>query len=129
MLTAIKAVQNGSTIKIAATTNGVLRMTLQDWLSGRVVHRTKLGSLPYLNKNEEADLAEFLEVVSEVGYGKTKKKIQIKIMVESAAHDKGVLRKVKFSFCCFMGRQPQLKEDKTSFVCMDAIYVCSKKKS
>ena len=68
-------------------------MTLQERLSGGVIHGTKPGPLPCLNKNEEAKLAEFLEVVSDVGYGKTKK--QIKSMVESAACDKGVLRKEK----------------------------------
>ena len=100
-------------------------MTLQDRLSGRVILGTKPGPLPYLNKNEEAKLAEFLEVVSDVGYGKTKK--QIKSMVESAARDKGVLGKRKITdgwFRRFMERQPQLrlrKGDKTAFVRMDAM--------
>ena len=78
-----------------------------------------------MNKNEEANLAEFLEVKSDVGYGKTKK--QIKSMVESAARDKEVLRKRKITggwFHRFMERQPQQrlrKGDKTAFVCMDAM--------
>jgi len=42
-----------------------------------------------LHFTEEANFTEFLEVVSDVGYGKTKK--QIKGMAESAALDKGVL--------------------------------------
>ena len=125
MLAAIKAVQNGSSVSMAAVCHNVPRMTLQDRLSGRVVHGTKPGPVPYLNKDEEANLAEFLEVVSDVGYGKTKK--QIKNMVESAARDKGVLRKGRISdgwFRGFMERQPQLrlrKGDKTSFVRMDAM--------
>ena len=127
MLAAIKAVQNGSSVSMAAVCHNVPRMTLQDRLSGRVVHGTKPGPVPYLNKikDEEANLAEFLEVVSDVGYGKTKK--QIKNMVESAACDKGVLRKDRISdgwFRGFMERQPQLrlrKGDKTSFVRMDAM--------
>jgi len=56
-----------------------------------------------LNNNQEANLAEFFEVVLDVGYGKTKK--LIKNMVESAARDKGVLRKGRISdgwFHCFM---------------------------
>ena len=83
-----------------------------------MIHGTKPGLPPHLNKNEEANLAEFLEVVSDVGYGKTKK--QIKHMVESAARDKGVLRKERISdgwLPCFMERQPQLrlrKGDKTA---------------
>jgi len=55
-----------------------------------VIHGTKPGPPPCLNKDEEANLAEFLEVVSDVEYGKTKK--QIKHTVESAATDKGVYR-------------------------------------
>jgi len=51
-----------------------------------VIHGTKPGSAPYLNKNEEPNLAEFLEVVSDVGYKK-----QIKGMAKSAARDKGLL--------------------------------------
>ena len=63
--------------------------------------------------------------MSDVGYGKTKK--QIKSMVESAARDKGVLRKRKITdgwFRRFMERQTQLrlrKGDKTAFVHMDAM--------
>ena len=52
---------------------------------------------------EETNLAEFLEVMSDDGYGKTKK--QIKGMVESAARDKGVLRKESISD----GWSPSLK--------------------
>ena len=73
MLAAIKAVQNGSSVSMAAVCHNVPRMTPQDRLSGRVVHGTKPGPVPYLNKDEEANLAEFLEVVSDVGYGKTKR--------------------------------------------------------
>ena len=89
MLAAIKAVQNGSSVSMAAACHNVPRMTLQDRLSGRVVHGTKPGPVPYLNKDEKANLAEFLEVVSDVGCGKSKK--QIKNMVESAACDKNSL--------------------------------------
>ena len=59
MLAAIKAVRNGSTVNRAAINHGVPGMTLQDRLSGRVIHGTKPGPLSYLNKNEEAKLAEF----------------------------------------------------------------------
>jgi len=38
------------------------------------IHGTKPGPLPHLNKNEEANLAEFLEVVPDVGYAKPKSK-------------------------------------------------------
>ena len=73
MLAAIKAIQNGSSVSMAAVCHSVPRMTLQDRLSGRVVQGTKPGPVPYLSKDKEANLAEILEVVSDVGYGKTKK--------------------------------------------------------
>ena len=75
----IKAVHNGCSVSIVAVCHNVPRMTLQDGLSGRVVHRTKLGPLLFLNKDEEVNLAEFLEVVSDVGYGKTKKQIWLSL--------------------------------------------------
>ena len=68
MVAAINAVQNGSSVTMAAICHGVPRITLQDQRSGRVIHATKPGPPPYLNKDEEANLAEFLEVVSDVGY-------------------------------------------------------------
>ena len=80
---------------MATICHNVPRMTFQDWLSGRVAHGTKPGSVPYLNKDKEANFAEFLEVISDFGYGKTKK--QIKNMVEYLACDKGVLRKDRIS--------------------------------
>jgi len=48
-----------------------------------------------LNKVEENKLADFIEVVARIGYGKTRK--QVKIMVERTARDKDVLRKEKIS--------------------------------
>ena len=45
----------------------VPRTTLQDRISGRVVHGVKPGPKPYLNKAEESELAEFLGVTSCVG--------------------------------------------------------------
>ena len=58
MLAVIKAIQNSSSVNMAAIIHGIPRMTLQDRLSGRVIHGTKPGPLPYLNKNEEDNLAE-----------------------------------------------------------------------
>ena len=88
-------------------------------------HGSKPGAKPYLNKLEETNLANFLEVVSGIGYGKTKK--QVKSIVENAAHDKEVLRKNKISdgwFRRFIEQQPQLsmrRGDRTAFVRMDAM--------
>ena len=101
------------------------RTTHQDHISGRVIHGIKPGPKPYLNKAEESELAEFLEVTSSVGYGKTRKEIMG--IVEATAQEKGLLRKKKISqgwFCCFIEHQPQLalrKGDCTAFFCMDAM--------
>ena len=50
---------------------------------------------PYLNKEEESELAQFVAEVSEIGYGKTRK--QIKGMVEKVASEKGLLKKKQIS--------------------------------
>ena len=64
---------------------------------------------PYLNVEEEKDLASFVEVVADIGFGKMRK--QIKAMVEKTACDKRLLRKDKISdgwFRRFLECQPQL---------------------
>ena len=99
--------------------------TLQDRISGRVQHGIRPGPKPYLNKLEEGNLVNFIEVVAEVGYGKTRK--QVLNLVESTARDEGVLRKQKISdgwFRRFIEQQPKLtlrKGDCTAFVRMDAM--------
>ena len=125
MVAAMKAVGNGNTIRKAAMEHGVPRTTLQDRITGRVEHGCKPGAKPYLNKLGESNLANFLEIVSGIGYGKTKK--QVKVMVEKTARDKDVLRKRKISdgwFRRFIERQPQLsmrRGDRTAFVRLDAM--------
>jgi len=83
------AVKSGKySVKPAAENYKVPRITLLDWISGKVIHGSKPGPSPYLNKEEESDLANFVAEVSEIGYGKTRK--QIKGMVEKVASEKGV---------------------------------------
>ena len=125
MLNALEAVKKGSSIKRAAEEYGVPRTTLQDRVLGNVEHRKKLGQQPYLNVEEEKDLAKFVEVVADIGFGKTRK--QINSMVEKTAREKNLLRKNKISdgwFRRFLERQPQLtlrKGDHTAAVRMDAM--------
>ena len=64
MVSAMKPVSKGSTIQKAALEHGVPRKTLQDRITGRVEYGCKPGANPYLNKLEETDLANFLEIVS-----------------------------------------------------------------
>ena len=114
------AVKYGCSVKRAAEEHSVLRTTLDDRISGRVKHGTKPGPVPYLNQEEEKDLVDFLEVVSSVGYGKTRK--QVKELVETTAREKGVLKTNKITdgwFRWFLECQPQLtlrKGDRTAFV-------------
>ena len=125
MVKAIDAVRKGCTIKRAVVEHGKPRTTLQDRISGKVQHGIRPGPKPYLSEAEEGKLVEFLEVVAEVGYGKTRK--QVMNIAESTARDKGILRKKKISdgwFQRFIERQPNLslrKGDRTAFVRMDAM--------
>jgi len=82
-------------MKRAAENYKVPRTTLLDRISGKVIHGSKSGPSPYLNKEEESDLANFVAEVSEIGCGKIRK--QIKGMVEKVANEKGVLRKKQIS--------------------------------
>jgi len=69
LLAAIEAVKNGSSVNMAAICHGVPRTTLQDWLTG------KPGPPFYLSNNEEANLAEFLEVMLDMARLRSKSKI------------------------------------------------------
>ena len=63
------------------------RTTLQDRITEKVVHGTKPGPLPYLNKAKEFELVEFIEVISDLGFSRTQK----------VATEKGVLKKNRIS--------------------------------
>ena len=93
MRAAIAAVKNGMSVCRAATIHDVPRTTLQDRISGRVVHGTKSGPLSYLSHQEENDFSKFIEETAKAGYGRSRK--QIKKIAEDVAHDKGLLDKKK----------------------------------
>lgn len=59
MLGALDAVKNGTPVLYAAREHGVPRQTLNDRISGRVVHGTKPGPKPYLSQPEEKELSFF----------------------------------------------------------------------
>ena len=125
MKAAMDAVREGVPVKRAALNHGVPRTTLQDRHLGRVIHGTKPGPKSYLTASEEAELGEFIEVTGQIGYGKTHK--QVKVIAESVARDKGILRCERISdgwFRRFLERQPHLclrKGDSTATVRMDAM--------
>ena len=93
MLSAIAAVKNGMSVGRASVIHGVPRSTLHDRISGRVVHGTKSGPLPYLSHQEEDEFSKFIEETAKTGYGRSRK--QIKKIAEDVAHDKGLLDKQK----------------------------------
>ena len=90
MANAMKAVEDGSSIASAARLHKVPRTTLQDRMLGNVVHGTKPGAKPYLNREEEKELVEFIVESASVGHGKTR--AQIMSLAEKAAREKGVLK-------------------------------------
>ena len=52
------------------------RSTLNDRISGRVVHGTKPEPSPYLAAAEEKELSHFLIDTAKAGYGKTRKEVK-----------------------------------------------------
>lgn len=125
MEAALRAVRDGQRVNQAARDHGVPATTLKDRVSGRVVYGTRPGRKTYLTQAEEQELGGFLKQCSNIGYGKTKR--DVLQIVESAAKEKGVLRKSRISdgwFCRFLERQPSFslrKGDSTAHVRMNAI--------
>ena len=68
MVGAMREVANGT--MGAAAEYGVPRTTLKDRIAGRVVHGTNMGTQPYLTREEEMELVDFLITYSNTGYGK-----------------------------------------------------------
>ena len=88
MEAAIKAVLDSSaeSINAAARDYGVPATTLKNRLSGRVVHGTNPGPMPYLSTKEEERLVEYLLDANKVGYGKTRR--QVKVIVDRVATER-----------------------------------------
>ena len=88
--------------------------------SNYVEHGCNPGAKPYLNKLEESNLANFLEIIS----GKNQETSQI---MEKTARHKDLLRRRKILglwFRQFIERQPQVsmrRGDRTAFVRLDAM--------
>ena len=91
MIAATEAVQKGSmSTKKAALLHGVPCYTLQDRLTGRVMHGRNPGPKPYLSSKVERALADHLVKAADVGYGKNR--TQVKAIVGEIAVEKKVLR-------------------------------------
>ena len=81
MIAAMEAV-SGSSVSRAALEHNMPRITLQDRHLGRVGMEINQYLRSYLRKNEEKEL-DFIEVVSSVGYGRTR--YQVMNIAESVA--------------------------------------------
>lgn len=126
MTSALNEFKNGKlTIGKIAKKFQIPKTTLHNRISGRVIHGTKPGPKPYLQADEEVVLVDHLISAAKVGYGKTRK--QVNMMVEAIAKEKGVLRKDKISngwWRRFIERQPELslrRADSTAHIRMDSI--------
>jgi len=126
MTSALNEVKKGKlTIGKISEKFQVSKTTLHNHITGRVIHGTKPGQKSYLQADEEVVLVEHLMSASKVGYGKTRK--QVNMIVEPIAKKKGVLRKDKISngwWGRFIERQPKLslqRVDSTAHIQMDSI--------
>ena len=111
MEAAIKSVltSTADSINSAAREDGVPTTTLKNRLSGRVVHGTNPGPVPYLSSMEEEELVEYLSDANKIGYGKTRR--QVKVIAQRVATEKGVLCSAHIShgwWRHFLQRHPQL---------------------
>jgi len=78
MVKAIDAVKSGRcSVKRPAEDYKVPRTTLQDRISGRVIHGTKPGPLLHLNKGEESELAQFLLKYLKLAMGRQENKLRV----------------------------------------------------
>ena len=89
------------------------------------VHGTDPGAKPYLDKIEEAELTEYIIIVGQLGFGKTRK--QIKSIAEKVAIEKDTLQKDRITngwFTSYIRRHPELslhKGDSTCKSCINAM--------
>ena len=126
MLAAIEDVAEGMPQNQAADLHSVPRSTLKDRVSGRVLHGTKPGPIPYLSPNEESELASFLIDAAKIGYGRTRR--DVRCLVEShLQQNRGKDESFSLSngwWDNFMKRNPSLRlrsGDATAKVRMDAL--------
>ena len=125
VLAALHAIKEGMSINRAAVQYGVPRTTLNDRHLGKVMHGTNPVQRTYLTAAEESELAEFVQVCAQIGYGKTRK--QVMNIAEYVAKEKGVLKKTRIThgwFRRFLQRHPILrlrKGDVTARVRIDAM--------
>lgn len=88
MYKAIKAVEEGASIRVAAEKYSVPKTSLHDRVSGKVDIDARPGPNAYLSFEEEEELASFLLQCAKIGYPHTK--CQVLALVSRILHTKGI---------------------------------------
>ena len=87
MENAVKEVELGESVRRAAEMYGIPRSTLHNRVTGKTSFYTKPGPDPYLNLEEEKELASFLILSAKIGYPHTRN--QVLAMVQRILVSKG----------------------------------------
>ena len=85
---ALAAIDEGFSIRKVAEMYGIPKSTLHDHVSGKVAYGSKCGPDPYLDLEEEEELANFLVRSAGIGYPHTKK--QVFALVQRMLNKKGI---------------------------------------
>lgn len=89
MVGALAAVNRGESVRRAALKFGIPKSTLEDRVSGKVVHGVKSGPHSYLSLSEEEELVSFLLGCAAVGYPRTRK--DVLALVQDIVRSKGIV--------------------------------------
>ena len=109
MIDAMKAEEDGMSVTTAARQYNVPNSSLHYRMSGNVVHGVRPGQRPYLTKDEETKLAEYVIECASVGHSKTR--AEVMAIAENTAHDRNNFRKQNIThgwYQRFMNRQNNL---------------------
>ena len=108
MSKAINAVvQEGMTVRRAATVYAVPKSTLADRVSGRIIHGSSSGVSKFLTDEEEEELVAFILGSASIGYSKTIK--EILALVQGTLEARGVHKVVSYGWWeSFRRRHPNL---------------------
>lgn len=88
LMNAMAAVEKGTSVRKAAEMYRVPRSTLHDHVTGKIAYGAKSGPHPYLNIEEEEELASFLIETAKIGYPRNK--TQVLTIVQQIIDDKGI---------------------------------------
>ena len=93
MLEALAAVNKGESVRRAALKYGIPKSTLDDRVTGKVIHGVKSGPHPYLSLSEEEELVSFFLGCAAVGYPRTRKDVLalVQDIVKSKGHETGIV--------------------------------------